>query len=348
MWEEITPQDRRAEDAYLEGVGQSSIFLLMLGARYGVTDETGYSATHKEANRAKDLDLARLLFERANVPRMERAGKLNDWIDSLYAELSGARFDDATELVVKLDRQLKELASQQENYWIKLGTLVFPGSVYQRSRAGGTEFLIKATLRDSAVRREVSAAGHGSGLTGYSGGREVLLTWSNATHIVRFSSVELRGTATSVEDAEIACTKTGNPARSSMAAYGGVTYNVGGRTFGPADQFRYWADRALYGRATPNDSEAPLVGWVGSESLSLPVLLESTGAKGWLAEGLARLYVVEEASLRFGGYFERLEVGPATATGLRLVGYYSIPGQGREIVELTGRVPLSGSSRDRS
>jgi uncharacterized protein DUF4062 len=184
MWEEITPQDRRPEDSYLEGVEQSGIFTLIVGARYGVTDETGYSATHKEANRAEELDLPRLLFERGTVSRADRAGPLNDWIDSLYSELSGSRYATVEELVASLDRRLRELASQQESYWIKLGSLVFPGSVFQRSRQDGTEFLINAGLRDSSVRREVSAIGDFAGLGGYSRSRDAQLTWGNATHAV--------------------------------------------------------------------------------------------------------------------------------------------------------------------
>src|SRR5687768_4827352 len=53
MWEEITPQDERSQDAYIEGVNQSDVFVLLLGARYGIPDTSGYSPTHQEANQAK-------------------------------------------------------------------------------------------------------------------------------------------------------------------------------------------------------------------------------------------------------------------------------------------------------
>ena len=56
MWEEITPRDEGPQRAYLNGVDQSSVFLLILGSRYGVTDQTGYSPTHQEGNQAAERE----------------------------------------------------------------------------------------------------------------------------------------------------------------------------------------------------------------------------------------------------------------------------------------------------
>ena len=56
MWEEITPRDEGPQRAYLSGVDRSSVFLLILGSRYGVTDQTGYSPTHQEGNRAAERE----------------------------------------------------------------------------------------------------------------------------------------------------------------------------------------------------------------------------------------------------------------------------------------------------
>src|SRR5688500_11387426 len=53
MWETISPADSRPAQAFLDGVDRSTQFLLMLGKRYGVADDTGYSPTHKEADRAR-------------------------------------------------------------------------------------------------------------------------------------------------------------------------------------------------------------------------------------------------------------------------------------------------------
>src|SRR5215213_3364478 len=92
MWEEITPQDRHADVAYLEGVDRSDLVLLALGRRYGIPDSTGYSATHKESNRAKERGITRLLFELSGISSSDRDGKLNDWVGELRHEVSGARY----------------------------------------------------------------------------------------------------------------------------------------------------------------------------------------------------------------------------------------------------------------
>jgi hypothetical protein len=47
------------------------------------------------------------------------------------------------------------------------------------------------------------------------------------------------------------------------------------------------------------------------------VVLAAQGADGWMAERLGRLFAVEHITLRYGP-IERLEVGPATATVVRL------------------------------
>ena len=196
MWEEITPRDRRPQQAYLEGVEQSSALLLLVGSRYGRSDESGYSPTHQEANRATELDLPRLLFERDGIPPADRDGRLNDWMGSLYSEVSGARYKDPGDLVRKLEKQLRELASSQDTYWVKLGPLVFPGTVVRRSSRGVSEFSIRAVLREPAVRRAVA------GLLGHQGGRVAAdrLTWALETHPIQVLSIESKSAATSADE----------------------------------------------------------------------------------------------------------------------------------------------------
>ena len=78
--EEITPRDEGPQRAYLTGVDRSSVFLLILGSRYIITDQTGYSPTHQEGNRAAEQRIPRLLFELASLKDSERDGRLNDWL----------------------------------------------------------------------------------------------------------------------------------------------------------------------------------------------------------------------------------------------------------------------------
>ena len=124
MWEEITPRDEGPQRAYLNGVDRSSVFLLILGSRYGITDQTGYSPTHQEGNRAAEKRIPRLLFELASLKDSERDGRLNDWLRSLHHEISGASFTNDADLVAQLDARLREMAAQSERLWIKLDFVV--------------------------------------------------------------------------------------------------------------------------------------------------------------------------------------------------------------------------------
>jgi hypothetical protein len=84
MWEVLAPRDQHPERVFRKGVEWSQVFALILGHRYGRTDETGYSPTHKEANRAADLRIPRLLFEPAGIRSADRDGCFNDWVASLH------------------------------------------------------------------------------------------------------------------------------------------------------------------------------------------------------------------------------------------------------------------------
>jgi hypothetical protein len=59
------------------------------------------------------------------------------------------------------------------------------------------------------------------------------------------------------------------------------------------------------------------------KTLTLPEVLRSHSAGGWLAEGLTRLYAVEEVARRYDGHFPHLDVGPSTARSVRIKGQFT-------------------------
>src|SRR5260370_29119297 len=160
MWEEITPRDEGPQRAYLGGVDRSSVCVLMLGSRYGVTDQAGYSPTHQEGNRAAERRIPRLLFTLGTINDAVRDGGLNDWWRSLRNELSGASLTTPDDLVGQLDARLREMAARSDRLWIKLGALVFPGIVKSRfdSRGEG-EITVTANVSDGEVRRVLIEGG---------------------------------------------------------------------------------------------------------------------------------------------------------------------------------------------
>jgi hypothetical protein len=329
MWEEITPQDKGAQHAYLDGVDQSSVFVLMIGRRYGVADASGASPTHKEALRAAERNVPRLLFVLGGVDSRERDVKLNDWLASLYNEISGATFDSPETLVARLDAQLRETAAQNERPWIKLGNLVFPGKVKASTSPGGREFTVTARVSEGRVRHELMSLG-----AAFARNRPDRLTWSEYSYPIEVVSSASESEFTAEDSVEIRCRTPRNwygESGSSVAIIG-------------VDSRESWVQQAFFGiqperreRRGGYDLERA---FSKPDAKPLPEVLAAMNAGGWLAEGLTRLYVVEEVARRYGGHFERLEVGPATAQGVRVKGSFSAHSGGQETMKIEGIVPL--------
>lgn len=316
MWESLAPADARPEDAYLVGVDQSELFVLLLGTRYGRSDATGYAPTHKEGNRAVERRIPRLIFER-NVPTSERDGRLNDWVQSLYAEVSGARYSSPTDLVAQLDARLREFASMADAYWIKLGQVVFTGTVRRRTTQGQTEFIVQATVRDARVRRALAELGSMPSRI-----RADRLTWNAETHPVSVDAVESETIGVSADKVIVRCLA----AKDYYGSRAGLLMSIGtsgGRSIGPAAQAEQWAKRSLFceernERDQWRSSSDMLDSMTAPQGLTLPQVLATEKATGWLAEGLSRLYLVERLDAKYGGHLLKLTVGPATSTGVRI------------------------------
>ena len=337
MWEEMTPRDQRAQDAYLDGVDRSLVFVLLLGKRYGVSDSSGYSPTHQEANRAAERGILRLLWEPAGLSPAERDGRLNDWLRSLYNEVSGGKYTGPEDLDVQLERRLHEIASAQERLWMKLGPLVFPGTV--RRRSSGRDLVLEVTtrVRDGALRRALAdAARPAHGL------RLDRLTWAMDSQPVDRVETEVRSVAASEDEVLLVCQQSGSSWRSGGNPLGGATYtDQTGRRFGPAAQAELWARQALFGEDAAPGGSADLVHvFTAPGGPTLTDVLNRHRAQGWLAEGLVRLYLVEGLIARLGGHLDRLQVGPATASSVRISAAFTPESLRPERASIDGIVPL--------
>lgn len=341
MWEEITPRDENPQSAYLSGVDRSSIFVLLLGSRYGVTDPSGYSPTHQEGNRAAERKIPRLLFTLATVKDSDRDGRLNDWLRSLYSELSGASFTSTSDLAAQIDARLREMAARGERLWIKLGHIVFPGKVATNfAGAGSGQFTVTARVGRGEVRRALLELGQPFGARS----RADRLTWSDQSYPVQVETVASASEFTTESALEISCRTPQNwyghsgSTLAMLGAVGSVTQ---------VEMAEIWARRAILGEGYQRSSRAiyDMVDSVTApETIPLPELLTSVGASGWLAEGLTSLYAVEEVSRRYGGYFQHLEIGPATATGVGIDGAFvlgSRTSSQSEPISVRGVVPLT-------
>jgi hypothetical protein len=329
MWEEITPQDKSARLAYLDGVDQANIFLLLLGRSYGVADASGASPTHQEEMRAAERNIPRLLFTMSGIDSRERDAKLNRWLGSLYNELSAATFDTPEMLVASVDAKLRELAAQSDRTWIKLGSLVFPGKVKANfNPGGGGEFTIVARVSTGSVRHALLSLGNS-----FSRVRAEHLTWSDRSYPVQVVSVSSESEFTAEDAVEINC-------RTQQNWHGGVGSTVA--MMGGAESKQQWMRLAFFGEQQESDAQRRNYGFErvfsSPDAKTLPEVLKATGATGWLAEGLVRLYLVEEVAQRYGGQFQYLDISSPTAKGVRVKGSFSMNSEPDTKVE--GLVPL--------
>lgn len=333
MWEEIVPRDQRSQYAYLDGVDRSNVFVLLLGSRYGVADDSGASPTHKEGTRAKERGVTRLLFTPADLASSDRDVKVNDWLGSLYNEVSAAKYANPDDLTRQLGQRLRELASAQETPWVKVGPIIVPGSVRQRTSKGETEFVVTAAVKDPTARRALS------GLGGWqSRGQVDRLTWGTETFPVDVSDVEIQTTATSEGNVTLTCRLARN--RNDNPMHIGLTAGFG-RTIGAGEQAVAWARRAILGEEVGRrDATDLLHSMTAPDGPTLPQVLAAHGAREWLAEGLVRLYLIEGLVTKYGGHFERLDVGPAAATTVRVAAVFRLNDfQGSSVV-IEDAVPL--------
>jgi hypothetical protein len=337
MWEEIAPLDRRPEEAFLDGVDSSNLLVLMLGKRYGVADATGASPTHKEERRAAERKIPRLLFTLQGVSSADRDVKVNDWVNSLYNVISGIAVSDPGHLAAVLENRLREAAARQDRLWIKLGDIVFPGTVQERFDGGRAEFTVHARVAELGVRTALRALAQPFGRS-----RADRLTWAMSSYPIDVQAVSSETEFAGEDSLRVVCATPQNwHGESSQHMSASMINGVSAEEMAALWGRRTFLGEPYSGRRSITDL---VEGFTAPETESLPDVLEREQARGWLAEGLARLFLVEEVARRYGGKFSDLEVGPATATELRISGRFALGpahrGSTQHVAAVLGSVPL--------
>jgi len=100
------------------------------------------------------------------------------------------------------------------------------------------------------------------------------------------------------------------------------------------------ANRALSGARRPTRGGLGAEYWAAPEGPTLPEILARDQVLGWAAEGLVRLYLAQGLVIKFGGRFERLDVGPATASRVCVHASFRPGGHGHDPAQIEGIVVL--------
>jgi hypothetical protein len=145
VWfERFGGRDDDAEDAYLAEVGRCTVYVGILGARYGRPLPSGYSSTHAEYDEAQRRGLRTSIW----VSSTEHDGRQNDFINEVAVFHTYGTYTDTVALSGGVARRLAALAAEGLSPWAKLGPVVFRAS---RVRATGNRVLVEATTRDDDV-----------------------------------------------------------------------------------------------------------------------------------------------------------------------------------------------------
>lgn len=196
-FEEFGGRDDDAEQAYISEVRASTIYLGLLGDQYGGLlpsgEYKGYSATHAEFEAARAAG-KRITFW-ARRPDDQREGPANKFLNAVGVFHVYGNFTDSSDLVPRVLRRLREIATEDEAPWVKLGDMLF-----RATRITGTRdrVIIEARIYERRVMRALeSAAGHGDS---YSRGDELPLTFLEASGRGRITGMTHSATSGALTD----------------------------------------------------------------------------------------------------------------------------------------------------
>ncbi|MGB4520763.1 MAG: DUF4062 domain-containing protein [Candidatus Omnitrophota bacterium] len=98
LFEDLPASDRHPNQAYLDGVKKSDIYLGLFGDGYGVIDKQGVSSTHKEFLMAQQSGKSRLIFVKGNDDN-SRDPKMQGLMRAAGKQVIRRRFQSTSELI---------------------------------------------------------------------------------------------------------------------------------------------------------------------------------------------------------------------------------------------------------
>lgn len=149
--EDLGGQDISAEQAYLSGVRSSEIYVGLFGPRYGVRMADGHSATHAELLEAEREGLRLCLFVNGDTSG-DMDGTQRDVINSLRNLYTTSPWHDAEDLGRRVERRLRDLASEELAPWVRVGRTVFRA---KELTSDGKTITITADILSPAVHSEL-------------------------------------------------------------------------------------------------------------------------------------------------------------------------------------------------
>lgn len=238
VWfENFGGRDDDAEAAYLGEVASSTIYVAVLGERYGRLLKSRMSATHEEYREADKQNLSISAWvEQGVTPDADQAR----FIDEIRLFHTTGTYQDADDLSASVVRRMREMAAADLSPWVLLADLVFRA---RSIRDDGKNLRIEATIRNPAVVSAVEALRPGD----WAGKKQRRLTFNGRSHLVRVTSVSTTATSRTATAVTIECEQIADTDVKTL-----FSLSVGGRTFTAEEVSEILVKHALFGEEVPS------------------------------------------------------------------------------------------------
>jgi hypothetical protein len=298
VWfEDFGGMDDDPEDAYLGQVASSSIYVGVLGARYGRPLKSGYGATHAEYNEAVRAGLRISVWNAADG----LDGPQRDFLDAVRVFHTTGTYTSADDLRARVEARLRTIANEALSPWVKIGNVLVRATSISDN---GRQIVVTARVRDTTVAHALERMRPGNA---FGRNSQIRVTWPTGTSTVRVTDVSSSTTNAVTRDmtikADVVPDESGSP---------GTRMSVNGHS--PDELAEIALRSALFGEPNPLGTMA----FVAEATNPLP-LLDGLRLTEDSVELVARLLIVEELVGRLAaGHVTQFKLGPARGGTRRL------------------------------
>jgi hypothetical protein len=213
VWfERFGGRDSDPNEAYLSEVRSSTVYVGLLGARYGRPLADRYSATHQEFLEAEHSGLRTSVWAQEEI---EREGPQQSFVEEVRAFGVTGGYRTPEELQRGVEQRLRALAAEDLSPWVKLDGLVFRAREVQE-RSGTV--VVGAIVRDQDVIAALRAFDERQGR------RTTLLSFSDRTVGAEVRSVATTTRAARAVEFEVEL-KVGQPPQPTRIAFDGMSWD---------------------------------------------------------------------------------------------------------------------------
>ena len=213
-FEDFGGRDDNAEAAYLSEVRSATLYLGLLGDAYGTMlasdPHAGFSATHAEYLEARSQGKRVSFWVRE--PGDHREGHARTFLNEVRQFHVTGSFSDADDLPQRVERRLREIATEDLAPWVKLGDVIVRAT---RVQVGATTVTVRARVNDAGALR---ALGELAGDPRAIGRNDVAITYGNRSGAGRIQALSEESASAAFTDVTIESQVTWSQGVDSMAA----------------------------------------------------------------------------------------------------------------------------------